>query len=109
MDIHKKLGTITMVFSIILAFTLIAISEHICTADAPAANAFWTWLSICVRFVLYESFPGSVLDDSIYVSGKYLMLVCVLIFGLGFLWYRGALPIPESAKTFLSPKGSESP
>lgn len=102
MDAHKKFGTIIMVFSVVLWFMLISLAEDRCDADAPAAASTLKWLSICVRLVLNRETPDAVYAGVIYIQGTYLALACLVIFGIGFLWYRNALPVPNTVRKYLS-------
>lgn len=102
MEIHKKFGTIVMVFSVILWFALLAIAKDICDAGAPAAASTLKWLSFCVRFPIDFDSPHSILLDGNFIPGTYLALTCSVIFAIGFLWYRNAIPVPPVVKKLLS-------
>lgn len=98
MERHHKLGTIVMVLSVVLVLASLVFSDNVCYPDAPAAQSIWSWLSICMRLVVYEDVPGNEYADHLYIPAKFLVLSCALIFALGFLWYRGALPLPARSK-----------
>ncbi len=102
MEVHKKFGTIIMVFSVVLWFVLISLAEDRCDAGAAATTSTLKWLSVCVRLVLDRETPDAVYVGVTYIQGTYLALACFVIFAVGFLWYRNALPVPTAVRRYLS-------
>ena len=102
MEVHKKFGTIVMVFPIMLWFLLITLAEDRCFPGAPAASSVMSWLSFCIRLVIARETPHSENYGVTYIPGTYLALACLMIFAVGFLWYRNALPVPHAVSKYLS-------
>ena len=107
MEMNRKFGTIVMVFSVILWFSLLSIAKDICDADAPAAASTLKWLSFCVRFPIDFDSPVRVLLNDNFIPGTYLALACSVIFAIGFLWYRNAIPVPPLVRKLLSSEGQQ--
>ena len=103
MEYHKKLGTIAMVLSIVLALASFVFSTSGCYPGTRYDESLVKWFLFCLRVVIYEEVPGNLFsDDNIYLPTKYLFLACVGLFAVGALWYRDSLPIPDKLKALVS-------
>lgn len=97
MEYHKKLGSITMAISIILALASIAFSESDCYERSPNNQSTVKWVLFCLRVVVYVE----IYADNIYIPTKYILLTCATIYAVGALWYKGALPVPKKLMNIL--------
>lgn len=104
MEYHKKLGTITMALSAVLALASFVFSTSGCYAGTTNDESMVRWVLFCLRVVVYEDIPGNEYADHLYLPTKYLLLACAGIFAVGVLWYRNALPMPAKLKSILRPK-----
>ena len=94
MEQHKQFGISAIAASIILAIASVVFSENLCYApETPFINL----LLICRRVNIYEEIPGNQFADHLYLPTKYLLLACATIFAVGFLWLKGAIPVPAFA------------
>lgn len=105
MEHHKKLGTITMALSVVLALAFFALSTSGCYPGTINDESPVKWFLFCLHVVVYEAIPDNQFADHIYLPTKYLLLFCAGLFAVGGLWYRGALPIPAKLKTLVSFNG----
>jgi len=96
MERSKKVGTVAIVASVVLAIASVVFSENLCYAGSPAAESWLNLLLICLRVNIYEETPDNQFDDHIYiyVPTKYLLLACATLLAVGTLWYTGALSVP---------------
>ncbi len=102
MEHHKKLGTIAMALSIVLALASFVFSTSGCYPGTVNDESLVKWFLFCLRVVIYEEIPGNQFSDHIYLPTKYLFLTCVGLFAVGALWYRDSLPIPAKLKALVS-------
>lgn len=94
MESHKKVGMCAMVVSVLLALASVVMSESLCPFDSPLSGSTLQWLLICLQINVYEDVPGNSFAAHLYVPTKYALLACALLFAIGGLWHRGALPVP---------------
>ncbi|BDB30736.1 hypothetical protein Tamer19_41910 [Cupriavidus sp. TA19] len=89
MERHKKIGTLMIAVSIIMALTSVVFSENACHAGWGADESFLRLLLVCLRINFYEEIPGNEFSDHIYLPTKYALLGCAALLLLGGLFLKG--------------------
>ncbi len=88
MKFHKKVGTVTMTGSVILLVLLSALSENNSRGYCGYGRGYYR-----------EGFNFLMNCLSLYGRElKYVLVLCVILFCVGFLWYKAVLNIPNSIK-----------
>ncbi len=95
MERNKKIGTITIVAALLFAVAAVAFSANPCNAEAPLL----TVLLHCVRVELPNYMAIGEYSHEAYVLTKYALLISAVIASIGFLWLKGALPLPGGSKS----------
>lgn len=104
MENSKKWGLITIFFSFFLSLASLVFSRNRCYSTSfsdSLADMLFTCLEVKIfQRTMYDIF-GEVayVYDEIFIPLKYLFLLSFLIFSIGILWYKSALPIPSLPKT----------
>ena len=93
MDRDKKIGAITMTAAVILVFAFLALSE----GWYPDIDYF----RLLMAALRVRMFKDEDAYDSYYIDipTKYLALLRLIAFGIGFLLYRGIISIPKRPTT----------
>lgn len=90
MKLHEKIGVITMTGSVVLLVLLFALSDTkyahslYSTCDSRYDIGGFNFLMNCLSLYGFEL--------------KYLLVLCVILFCIGFLWYKEILKIPNKIK-----------
>jgi hypothetical protein len=92
MDRDKKIGAITMTASVILIFAFLALSD----GWYPEVDFF----RLLMAALKVRMFKDEEAYDSYFIDTptKYLVLLCLIGFGVGLLLYRGIIQLPNLRK-----------
>lgn len=90
MPYHKRFGMIVMVVSVFIAITAIALSQDNCYLPTTGFD----YAMLCMTLSFFEEIPGNQNSALFTIQTKYAFVFCGLVFGLGFLWYQGAIRVP---------------
>ena len=90
MQYHKRFGMIVMVASVFIAVIAIALSQNYCYGDTTGFD----YVMLCMALSFFEEIPGNQFSALFTIQTKYAFVFCGLLFGLGFLWYQGAIKAP---------------
>ncbi len=91
MPYHKRFGMIIMVASVLLAIIATAFSRDECLGSISGFD----YVMLCMMLSFFEEIPGNQFSALFKLQTKYIFVFCGLIFGLGFLWYQGAIKAPH--------------
>jgi hypothetical protein len=92
LDYHKKVGMVVMVASVAVVVIALATTENACHGySTPTVH----YVTQCMRIYLFEDIPDNSASAQIEYRTKYAIAALSCSFGLGLLWYAGALPVPR--------------
>jgi hypothetical protein len=81
---------IVMAVSVFTAFIAIALSQDNCYVRTTGFD----YVMLCMTLSFFEEIPGNQHSALFTIQTKYAFVFCGLVFGLGFLWYQGAIKAP---------------
>lgn len=105
-DLTKRVGVTTMVAAVVLAIVASLISDDLCGTGSNLSS-FQSFLYCLQISLVRHSFEERLIDPSAtdyFIWTKYVVLLCVGLFALGFLWHKAVWPVPEWLAKRFHPK-----